>query len=94
MCTDGYVAPELLAEDAASYDLSVDVWSAAVVTYEVVSLVRFCSSTAVIDELTCIGGRLGDVQNNSAIDREVGPWQRDIAEPWQRLIALGLKRRA
>ena len=92
--TGRYVAPELLAfcrveyvEDAALYDLSVDVWSAAVVTYEVVSLVRFifCSTKASIRELeSCIGNRLGDLE----------PWQSDIAEPWQSLIALGLKRRA
>ena len=96
VCTDGYAAPELLAvrkvEDAASYDLSVDVWSAAVVTYEVVSLVRFIAgiNTGDIHQLaSCIASRLGEVLHRNACQ-----WQHDIAEPWQSLIALGLKWRA
>ena len=97
VCPGCYVAPELLAfrevEDAAPYDLSVDVWSAAVVTYEVVSLVRFIvcdwKEKGIAMLTSCIAGRLGEV-----LLRNVCPWQHDIAEPWQSLIAMGLKRRA
>ena len=44
VCTDGYVAPELLlvrAHDRTSYGFAIDVWSAAVVSFEIASLQHF-----------------------------------------------------
>ena len=97
VCTDGYVAPELLAVrklDAVSYGWSIDIWSAAVVAYEVVSLMRFIASSKSVDvELRSIASRLGDVQNNVSIDTKFAAWQSVIAEPWQSLIALRPRRR-
>ena len=62
VCTDGYVAPELLRErltrkESAVYGPPVDVWSAGVVTFEVATLRHFLHPGAMT--LEGIARRIG-----------------------------------
>ena len=62
VCSDRYIAPELLlarGRDTASYDSAVDVWSAAVVSFEIASLLQFIESNSVDQQLGQLACRLG-----------------------------------
>ena len=65
VCSGGYIAPELLIvrrnlNESAAYGLPVDVWSAAVVTWEIYSLGLFIGrSSSTGDEMRIIACRLG-----------------------------------
>jgi serine/threonine protein kinase len=59
VCTNAYVAPELLAVrigiEKAVYGRAVDVWAAAVVSFEIASLHRFCTRPSTPeDQYSCI----------------------------------------
>jgi serine/threonine protein kinase len=65
VCTSSYVAPELLCAHHHEYDTqlygpAIDVWSAAVVTFEVARLERYCNhASSPVVQFSEIVGRLG-----------------------------------
>lgn len=103
VCTDTYVAPELLAVRAwqqASHGPVVDVWSASVIVFEVASLQRRLGVWASIqDQLLDIGCRLGSVPEfyASHVPREkvashsLDPHTAVMCEPSVDIVRLGLQ---
>ena len=103
VCTDAYVAPELLAtrlgvDEKAVYGSAVDVWSAAVVSFEIASLQRFCAqATTPANQFSCILRRLGmppkDFHLPRALrkismseDTSIWSFKELLPPPWQNLV--------
>ena len=104
VCSSGYVAPELLIvreskSACTSYGPGVDVWSVAVVTFEVWSLHHFIGYRKnIADEMRIIACRLGDTPNGyekyitpAPKDTKIAPYTKHVEEDLQNVLALGLR---
>ena len=106
VCTNAYVAPELLcakhqASDTQHYGLAIDVWAAGAVSFEIACLQRYCrSASSPVQQFSDIVRRLGKPPNHfgripeafqTVCRRSISSTAITLEEPWLTVVGMGLQ---